>query len=80
MGCGRAGIRNSQPRRWRALLSPHHFIMAVSDVSSIAQDVLLGWRHFRSETSFVRRCPDTAFFAGRVFGHVGDCSSRRRRP
>ena len=51
----------------------------ISDIHSVVQDVLLGWRHVRSEASYMRRYPDTAFLAGRVFGHVGDCRSRRRR-
>ena len=61
------------------VLSPHHLTRAISDIFSVVQNVLLGWRHVRSEASYTRRYPDTAFPAGRVFRHVGDCRPRRRR-
>jgi hypothetical protein len=80
VGCGRAGIRSSQPRRWRAFLLPHHLSVAAADVCPLSQDVLLGWRHVRSEASCARWCPDTTFLAGSVSGHVGDCRTRRRGP
>jgi len=54
--------------------------MAVSDIRSAVQDMLLGWRHVRSDASYTRRYPDTTLLARGVSGHVGDCRPRRRRP
>jgi hypothetical protein len=56
--------------------------VAVADVDPVAhaQHVLLGWRHVRSEATRAGRHPGTTVPAGRVFGHVGSCCARRRRP
>jgi hypothetical protein len=62
------------------VLSPHRITRAISDIFSVLQNVLLGWRHVRSEASYTQRYPDSAFLTGRVFRHVGDRRPHRWRP
>jgi hypothetical protein len=76
-GYGRAGIRSSQPRRWRETFPP---FLCRQLISLYLQDVLLGRRHVRAEAPRARWCTGTALLAGRVFGHVGGCRTRRWRP
>ena len=75
-GCGRAGIRSSQPRRWR---EETLFLLNYQLMNATSQDVLLGRRYVRAETARAQWCTGTALLARRVFGHVGSGRARRRR-
>ena len=78
--CGRVGTRNSQPQQWRASPFPPLPRLSLAHGDPVVQDMLLGWRHVCTEAPRWRWRSDSAFPAGRVFGHVGSCRACRRRP